>query len=98
MPDKVNVDVLKVNEQFIHCGSKDQQHLVYYSVVYGLHRVEDRLPLWRDLRQVYCGQSPWLCAGYFNAVKSSEELMGTLFQMWKLEIFFSLCWWRSRVK
>ncbi|XP_021767732.1 uncharacterized protein LOC110732122 [Chenopodium quinoa] len=61
--DRVTVNVLKVHEQFIHCtvSSKDHSTQIYLTVVYGLHSIHDRLPLWEGLRRISVQHSPWLC-------------------------------------
>ncbi|XP_021721357.1 uncharacterized protein LOC110688913 [Chenopodium quinoa] len=78
--DIVTVNVLKVHEQFIHCSvsSKDLSTQIHLTVVYGLHSIHDRLPLWEGLRSISIHHSPWLCAGDYNSVlHTSYRLHGT---------------------
>ena len=78
--DRVTVNVLKVHEQFIHCSvsSKDLSTQIHLTVVYGLHSIHDRLPMWEGIRNISIQHSPWLCAGDFNSVlHTSDRLHGT---------------------
>lgn len=73
--DVLGVSILYVSEQLIHCSvsGKGGGFQAHFSVVYGLHTVEDRRGLWRDLRGVNTQQTPWIIAGDFNAVLSVED-------------------------
>ncbi|XP_021717656.1 uncharacterized protein LOC110685438 [Chenopodium quinoa] len=68
--DRVTVNVLKVHEQFIHCSvsSKDLSTQIHLTIVYGLHSIHDRFPLWEDIRSISIQHSTWLCAGDYNSV------------------------------
>ncbi|XP_021767733.1 uncharacterized protein LOC110732123 [Chenopodium quinoa] len=63
--DRVNVNVLKIHEQFIHCtvSSKDLSTQIHLTIVNGLHSIHDRLPMWEGIRSISIQHSSWLCAG-----------------------------------
>ncbi|XP_021764112.1 uncharacterized protein LOC110728770 [Chenopodium quinoa] len=78
--DRVTANVLKIHEQFIHCCvlSKDLFTQVHLTVVYWLHSIHDRLPMWEGIRNLSIQHSPWLCASDFNSVlHTSDRLHGT---------------------
>ncbi|XP_021764051.1 uncharacterized protein LOC110728715 [Chenopodium quinoa] len=78
--DRVTINVLKIHEQFIHCSvsSKGLSTQIHLTVVYGLHSIHDRLPMWEGIRNISIQHSPWLCAGDFNSVlHTSDRLHGT---------------------
>ncbi|XP_021738025.1 uncharacterized protein LOC110704529 [Chenopodium quinoa] len=65
--------------EFIHCtvSSKDLSTQIYLTVVYGLHSIHDKLPLWEGLRSISIQHSPWLCVGDYNSVlHTSDRLHG----------------------
>ena len=70
--DALTVDIVSVHEQFIHClvHSKDLQHSIACTIVYGLNTVEERKGLWTSLQGLNVQQLPWLIAGDFHAVLS----------------------------
>ncbi|XP_021728375.1 uncharacterized protein LOC110695454 [Chenopodium quinoa] len=78
--DRVTVNVLKIHEQFIHCSvlSKDLSTQIHLTVIYGLHYIHDRLPMWEGIRNISIQNSPWLCAGDFNSLLHTlDRLHGT---------------------
>ncbi|XP_021766985.1 uncharacterized protein LOC110731431 [Chenopodium quinoa] len=78
--DRVTVNVLKIHEQFIHCSVlfKDLSTQIHLTVIYGLHSIHDRLPMWEGIRNISIQHSPWLCVGDFNSVlHTSDRLHGT---------------------
>ncbi|XP_021728495.1 uncharacterized protein LOC110695590 [Chenopodium quinoa] len=77
--NRVTINVLKIHEQFIHCSvsSKDLSTHIHLTVVYGLHSIHDRLPLWEGIRSISIQHYPWLCAGDYNSVlHTSDRLHG----------------------
>ena len=88
--DLVNVTVLHVHEQFIHCFVTDKQmkNPIYLTVVYGLHTVETRRALWRDLLSLVVTTSPWLLLGDFNSVlASSDRINGAPISQYEIQDF-----------
>lgn len=73
--DYINVTVLKVEEQFIHCDLLSMDHKIHFdcSFVYGLNTVELRGPLWDQLSTINTQHLPWLLTGDFNAVLSTLD-------------------------
>ncbi|XP_021765919.1 uncharacterized protein LOC110730423 [Chenopodium quinoa] len=66
--------------EFIHCSvlSKDLSTQIHLTVIYGLHSIHDRLPMWEGIRNIYIKHYPWLFAGEFNSVlHTSDRLHGT---------------------
>ncbi|XP_021767725.1 uncharacterized protein LOC110732115 [Chenopodium quinoa] len=62
----------------IDVSSKDLSTQIHLTVVYGLHSIHDRLPLWEGLRSISIQHSPWLCVGDYNSVlHTSDRLHGT---------------------
>ncbi|XP_021749426.1 uncharacterized protein LOC110715167 [Chenopodium quinoa] len=78
--DRVTVNVLKIHEQFIHCCvlSKDLSTQIHLTVIYGLHSIHDRLPMWEGIRNISIQHSPWLCAGDFNSTRDFQSLVDDL--------------------
>lgn len=68
------VDILMVTVQLIHCKVFIRAHNceVLLTIVYGLHSIEARRPLWDDLVKVASNQ-PWLVCGDFNAVLDVDD-------------------------
>ena len=69
------VQVLHIHAQFIHCRveTADKPYF-FFTAVYGLHTVEDRRDLWRELLHISgMLSSPWLLMGDFNSILSSED-------------------------
>ncbi|XP_021767614.1 uncharacterized protein LOC110732003 [Chenopodium quinoa] len=73
--DLLNLTVLSSQEQLVHCllTTKDLQTQIFITFVYGLHTVQDRLPLWAGLRQLTGFSGAWLCVGDFNSILSCED-------------------------
>ncbi|XP_070056687.1 uncharacterized protein [Nicotiana tomentosiformis] len=59
--------------------------------IYGLHTLEDRRYLWRDLADINIRQQgPWLIMGDYNAIRSEEDrLIGNLVQELEVRDFNS---------
>ncbi|XP_021765923.1 uncharacterized protein LOC110730426 [Chenopodium quinoa] len=104
--DRVTVNVLKIHEQFIHysVSSKDLSTQIHLTVVYGLHSIHDRLPMWEGIRKISIQHSRWLCAGYFNYVlHTSDRFHGTDvtdyetrdFRVWIDRVFGNQAWLAS---
>lgn len=64
------VEILKRHEQYIHCKIKDidQTSQILLTLVYGLHTVTSRQPLWQELRLLAgcCQLEDWVVMGDFN--------------------------------
>ncbi|KAL0455351.1 UNVERIFIED_CONTAM: hypothetical protein Slati_0874300 [Sesamum latifolium] len=78
--DFIDVDVLNLGTQFVHCQVfiKQLQEHVLVTVAYGANDTISRRELWHSLdslaEQIY---SPWLVCGDFNAVLDNSEICGT---------------------
>lgn len=74
-PDTVNFQVYQTHEQFIHgiATSKDQKHQIDISFVYGLHTVQHRRALCKEMGKLAGIGLPWLISGDFNAVLYPED-------------------------
>ncbi|XP_019225767.1 PREDICTED: uncharacterized protein LOC109207324 [Nicotiana attenuata] len=70
----VHVTTLESTDQMIHCLVKDKNSSFtsYITFVYGLHTTQQRIPLWRSLRNIqYNG--PWLIIGDFSSVLNVDD-------------------------
>ena len=80
-PDKIKLNVLISNSQLMHVQIEniDLSVTFYASFIYGLHSVQDRRPLWRDLNQcaTSIGSLPWICLGDFNVILNPNEIFGS---------------------
>lgn len=72
--DKVIVQEIATHEQFIHVSVMDvlRQNSVHISVVYGLHTIDTRKSLWRDLAPLAVS-TPWLILGDFHSVLYTQD-------------------------
>ncbi|XP_074290772.1 uncharacterized protein LOC141617475 [Silene latifolia] len=77
--NKVDVEVLEMDPQYIHAKVKVLQSGVTFisTFVYSFNKLEDRLPLWNELIRI-CVTGPWLVLGNFNNVLFSNERLGKL--------------------
>lgn len=69
--DHIQVQVLVVHEQFIHCKISDTTNpfTTYYTVVYAKNESQQREDLWGELAQIGGTiQESWLLSGDFNKV------------------------------
>ncbi|KAL0455359.1 UNVERIFIED_CONTAM: hypothetical protein Slati_0875100 [Sesamum latifolium] len=76
----IDVDVLNVGEQFVHCrvfiGQLHEHILV--TVAYGANDIITRRELWHALDSLSDQiDVPWLVCGDFNAVLDDSEICGT---------------------
>ncbi|XP_062113344.1 uncharacterized protein LOC133824476 [Humulus lupulus] len=74
----VNVQVLLVHQQFVHCLVKFsglQQDLVI-TFVYGFSLLAERLDMWRGLSSLSILNLPWLVVGDFNSVFDFDDRVG----------------------
>ncbi|KAL0394958.1 UNVERIFIED_CONTAM: hypothetical protein Slati_4462000 [Sesamum latifolium] len=78
--DELDVEVLTVHEQVIHCWVFIRQiHIaVLVSVVYGANHLGVRRDLWRTLGHIADSiyVEPWLVLGDYNAVADMSEVCG----------------------
>ncbi|XP_070022624.1 uncharacterized protein [Nicotiana sylvestris] len=72
----VQVTVLDGSDQLIHCLVKDNNSSFtsYITFVYGLHNVQHRIPLWRNLRNMI-SNGLWLIIGDFNSVLHLDDIV-----------------------
>lgn len=75
-PMKLDFTVTIATEQVIHetmkCSVLDIKF--HFTATYGLHTVEDRKSLWRQLSNIETGlQGPWLIMGDLNAVLNPDD-------------------------
>ncbi|XP_074315473.1 uncharacterized protein LOC141651673 [Silene latifolia] len=78
-PNAFEVEVYDVTVQSIHTKvlDKARRKLFWFTVVYGLNKQAERIPLWDSLRH-YCNnvRGPWLVGGDFNAIMAINEIIG----------------------
>ncbi|XP_074301562.1 uncharacterized protein LOC141632962 [Silene latifolia] len=78
-PNAFEVEVYDVTVQSIHTKvlDKARRKLFWFTVVFGLNKQAERIPLWDSLRH-YCKnvRGPWLVGGDFNAIMASNERIG----------------------
>ncbi|KAL0294091.1 UNVERIFIED_CONTAM: LINE-1 reverse transcriptase [Sesamum radiatum] len=78
--DEVQVEILAVNTQFIHCRltNKRAHTKCLITVLYGENEVIKRRELWQGLIQLSRGitDEPWIVMGDFNAVLDDSEVNG----------------------
>ncbi|KAL0420752.1 UNVERIFIED_CONTAM: hypothetical protein Slati_3098100 [Sesamum latifolium] len=76
--DELDVDILLVHAQFIHCKIFicGCQKVVFVMVVYGDNEVVPRRDLWHELSLLASSivDDPWLVLGDFNAVMDMSEV------------------------
>ncbi|KAJ9561644.1 hypothetical protein OSB04_006804 [Centaurea solstitialis] len=77
---KVDVMVIEMHAQFIHCEIRVHGHSVpfFCSFVYGDNRGVERRLLWSGLRKfkVFLGNRPWVVMGDFNAMLFPHDGLG----------------------
>ena len=80
-PEKVFLNVLMCSQQLIHVKIVSVDLLVTFeaSFIYGLHTVQDRRSLWRDLSRCAAstGSISWISLGDFNVVLHPNEVFGS---------------------
>ncbi|KAL0295481.1 UNVERIFIED_CONTAM: LINE-1 reverse transcriptase [Sesamum radiatum] len=80
VPLEVNVEILRVEPQLIHCRAfnKRTHTKCLISVLYGDYDLIPRRDLWGVLRTLSAGilEEPWLVLGDFNAVIDDSEVCG----------------------
>ncbi|KAL0346087.1 UNVERIFIED_CONTAM: hypothetical protein Sradi_4440000 [Sesamum radiatum] len=78
--DELNVEVLLVHLQFIHCKLHIRRShvIMFVTIVYGANDIGTRRELWQELRGLASGVSnePWLMLGDFNKVLDMSEVCG----------------------
>lgn len=71
-PDIVDLTILHIIEQFIHCEISNlvNNTIFRFTVVYGLHTIDDKKQLWSGLGNINALVSnlPWLLFGDFYSV------------------------------
>ncbi|XP_050216415.1 uncharacterized protein LOC126667478 [Mercurialis annua] len=75
----VHVNVVLNHRQFIHSFITlgDKNETLWFTAVYGSPQSSTRRDLWRDLSLLDIGNNdPWLLAGDFNAILSSNDRRG----------------------
>lgn len=78
--DHIQVQVLVVHEQFIHCKISDTTNpfTTYNTVVYAKNESQQREDLWRELAQIGGTiQEAWLLSGDFNKVLTTDDRLGS---------------------
>ncbi|KAL0302793.1 UNVERIFIED_CONTAM: LINE-1 reverse transcriptase [Sesamum angustifolium] len=79
-PLEVNVDILRVENQLIHCRAYNKQAHTkcLITVLYGDYDLIPRRGLWEAIRTLATGisEEPWLVLGDFNAVIDDSEVCG----------------------
>ena len=80
-PNKIKLTVLISNSQLMHVqiDNLDLSVTFFASFIYGLHTVQDRRSLWRDLKicAASIGLLPWICLGDFNVILNPNEVFGS---------------------
>ncbi|XP_070045727.1 uncharacterized protein [Nicotiana tomentosiformis] len=77
--DHINVQILAIKEQYIHCSVEDitSQFSTALTVVYAKNTVQHREELWAELQQVGAPIStPWILCGDFNNVLTTKDRIG----------------------
>ncbi|KAL1532348.1 hypothetical protein AAHA92_32372 [Salvia divinorum] len=77
-PRRVELEVVSVEEQAIHAKIRclTSNNSFNFTLVYGLHSVPDRRPLWDSLIDHVLQDVPTLVSGDFNNVLSADERVG----------------------
>ncbi|XP_056691942.1 uncharacterized protein [Spinacia oleracea] len=74
---EVDIHVLQVHEQYIHCEIRDRHGVVdlYVTLVYGLHSIDTRKILWNSLTTLASsvGRCPWIITGDFNSPLYADD-------------------------
>ncbi|KAI9117550.1 hypothetical protein K1719_011716 [Acacia pycnantha] len=75
--EELSVEVLKEEEQFIHCKVKLDDKRMLFTAVYASPCEQKRQSLWSSLHSLASEiAEPWLLAGDFNEIKSPLEQKG----------------------
>lgn len=75
---EINLAIIQNHEKCIHCSISDKHgdHSWLLTMVYGLHTVETRKPLWRVLENIVTSSTgPLIVLGDFNAVIYSDDIV-----------------------
>ena len=75
-PAKLGITIYSKSSQFLHGLMVDKSNGMHnwFTIVYGLHTVETRKPLWQDLMAINdTMNSPWCVMGDFNAVALVDD-------------------------
>ncbi|XP_074300092.1 uncharacterized protein LOC141631303 [Silene latifolia] len=78
-PTAYDINILDVQIQSIHFQviDKIRRKNFWMTVVYGLNKAAERIPLWDSLRNYHSMiQGPWIVAGDFNSVMEVNERIG----------------------
>ncbi|XP_060183587.1 uncharacterized protein LOC132613540 [Lycium barbarum] len=76
----LQVQVLQVQEQFIHCkvDNMTDAFSAFVTIVYAKNEAQERLSLWSDLTQLGNNiTGAWLLSGDFNTLLFTEDRMGS---------------------
>ncbi|KAK6794989.1 hypothetical protein RDI58_008442 [Solanum bulbocastanum] len=74
----IQVHVLQVSEQFLHCKVETTAFTTMLTIVYAKNEAQLRKSLWSDLIQIGRNiQEPWHLSGDFNAVLTAEHRVGS---------------------
>ncbi|XP_074318796.1 uncharacterized protein LOC141655625 [Silene latifolia] len=75
-PNSFDVKVYDISIQSIHTKVLDKirKKIFWFTVVYGLNKLAERIPLWDSLRQYQKDvRGPWIVGGDFNTIMASNE-------------------------
>ncbi|XP_074320280.1 uncharacterized protein LOC141657063 [Silene latifolia] len=78
-PSAYDIDILDVQIHSIHFKVVDKirRKNFWMTIVYGLNKAAERLPLWDSLRFYHnMTNGPWIVAGDFNSVMATNERIG----------------------
>ncbi|KAI9115930.1 hypothetical protein K1719_012860 [Acacia pycnantha] len=75
--DNIKVEVLRIEEQFVHCNLKMEGDEFLFSAIYANPNEHRRHELWEMLSSIGSEVNvPWLLAGHFNEIKTPLEQVG----------------------
>ncbi|XP_048492328.1 uncharacterized protein LOC125493226 [Beta vulgaris subsp. vulgaris] len=72
----ITVEIIFTSDQIIHTlvTDKTTHHKMVFIVVYGLHSIEDRKPLWNNLHNLDATTTiEWIVMGDFNSVLCTDD-------------------------
>lgn len=73
----VNLQMLEVHTQFIHCQITWGSEKFLWTCVYGSYNPNEKRDMWRSLLRIgHNLNKPWLIQGDFNAVSCNEDRIG----------------------
>lgn len=78
-PSMLILQVVQKITQFVHCIIDDKVvgHRIGFTIVYGLHTVQDRKTLWPDLLCINQHMHiTWCVIGYFNVLETGDRVNG----------------------